>query len=227
MKITYYGHASFIVEINNKKLLFDPFISINPLASHIDISSIKTDYILISHGHRDHILDTLEIAKANNATIISNPEISNWFINKGYKNTCPLNTGGKHLFDFGIVKLTNAIHSSVLPDGTNGGNPGGFYIETGDSAFYFAGDTALSMDMKLIGNNKKIIFAFLPIGDTYTMGIDDAIIASDFIKCNTIIGMHYDTFPDIIINKKEAIDKFSASGKKLILMNIGKEIIIN
>lgn len=226
MKITYYGHSSFKVEVNNKKLLFDPFITENPLASHIDITSIKADFILISHGHTDHILDCLQIAKANNAKIISNPEITDWFIKKGYKNICPLNIGGKQIFDFGEIKFTNAVHSSVLPDGTYGGNPGGFFVKTNDSAFYFAGDTGLSFDMKLIGMNKKINFAFLPLGDIYTMGIDDALIAADFINCKTIIGMHYDTFPAIVINKKQAFDKFSASGKKLILMNIGEEIII-
>ncbi len=226
MKITYYGHSCFLVRVNNKNLLFDPSITSNALASHIDVNSIKADYILVSHGHNDHIEDASLIAKNNNATIISNFEIIEWFARQGFKNLHSMNIGGKCNFDFGSVKFLNAVHSSSLPDGSYGGNPCGFLIESNQGNFYFAGDTGLTYDFKLIGEYKKINFAFLPIGDIYTMGIDNAIIASDFIKCNKIIGMHYDTFPAIKINKIKAVDKFERAGKELILLKIGESINI-
>lgn len=133
-----------------------------------------------------------------------------------------MNTGGKYPFEFGNVKFFNAVHSSVMPDGTYGGNPGGFIIQSDEGYFYFAGDTGLTYDMKLIGEFSKIDFAFLPIGNNFTMGVDNAIIAADMIKCEKIIGMHYDTFPHIVIDKKEAIEKFDRAGKELILLNIGE-----
>jgi L-ascorbate metabolism protein UlaG (beta-lactamase superfamily) len=227
MKITYYGHACFGVEVNGKNLLFDPFISGNELAKNIDISKIKADYILISHGHEDHNADVASIAKRTQATLISNYEICVWFNSKhGVQNFHPMNHGGKKQFDFGTVKLVNAIHSSSLPDGSNGGNPCGFVIITSEGAFYFAGDTALTYDMKLIGEKYKLKFAMLPIGDNFTMDADDALTASDFIGCNTIIGMHYDTFGYIKINHNEVKEKFSKAGKKLHLIEIGKSISI-
>ncbi len=226
MEIKYYGHAAFSVNVNNITLLFDPFISGNPLTSGININSIKADYILISHGHQDHILDAEKIAKNNNATVISNFEIVNWLLDKGIKKGHHLNIGGGSKFDFGYLTYFNAVHSSVLPDGTCGGSPGSFIIESDKGSFFFAGDTGLFYDMKLIGDYKKINLAFLPIGGNFTMGIDDAVIASDFIKCNKIIGMHYNTFPYITIDKNQAVKKFSGAGKELILPGIGETINI-
>ena len=221
MNITYYGHSSFGAEINGKHLLFDPFITPNPLAHHIDITTIKADYILVSHGHEDHVADLVTIAKRTGAKVICSYEIHLWLLEKGVTNTHPMNIGGKAKFDFGNVKCVIAIHSSVLPDGVYGGNPMGFIVESSAGNFYFAGDTALTYDMKLIGDYRKIDFAMLPIGDNFTMGPDNAIIASEFIKCKKIIGMHYDSFPPIKINKEEAINKFVKAGKELILMEIG------
>ena len=221
MKITYYGHSSFGAEINGKYLLFDPFISPNPLAHNIDITTIKADYILVSHGHEDHVADLVSIAKRTEAKVICSYEIHLWLLSKGVTNTHPMNIGGKAKFEFGNVKCVIAIHSSVLPDGTYGGNPMGFIVESSAGNFYFAGDTALTYDMKLIGDYRKIDFAMLPIGDNFTMGPDNAIIASEFIKCKKIIGMHYDTFPPIKIHKEEAVNKFVKAGKELILMGIG------
>ncbi|MFH1005314.1 MAG: metal-dependent hydrolase [Bacteroidota bacterium] len=227
MNIIYYGHACFGVEINGKHLLFDPFISPNELAKKISVSEIKADYILISHGHEDHIADASAIAKRTGATIVSNFEIVTWFSSKHNLEKChPMNHGGKKKFDFGTVKYVNAIHSSTMPDGSSGGNPGGFLIESTEGIFYFPGDTALTYDMKLIGEMYKLKLAFLPIGDNFTMGIDDAIIASDFIRCNKIIGMHYDTFGYIKINRNEAKEKFSKAGKELILLEIGDNLKI-
>lgn len=224
MEVTYYGHACFAVKAGNHNLLFDPFITPNELAKHIKVNELACDYVFISHGHEDHLADAESILKRTNSTIVSNYEIATWFAAKGVKNYHPMNFGGQWNFDFGKVKFVKAEHSSVLPDGTCGGNPGGFIIKTKTGNFYYAGDTALHYDMKLIGEYEKIDFAVLPIGDNFTMGIDDAIRAADFIKCDKIIGVHYDTFPYIKINKEDAIKRFAAKGKELILLNIGGNV---
>lgn len=221
MNITYYGHSCFGVEVNGKKLVFDPFISPNELAKHIDVNKVAADYILISHGHEDHIADAVALAKRTKAKVICNAEISVWLGKQGVENIHPMNIGGKVKLDFGNVKCVAAVHSSGLPDGSYGGNPMGFVVESNDQNFYYAGDTALTYDMKLIGDYRQIDFAFLPIGDNFTMGPDNAMICSDFINCNDIIGMHYDTFGYIKIDKKEAVQKFERAGKSLTLMEIG------
>lgn len=224
MNITYYGHSCFGVEINGRHLLFDPFISPNELAAHIDLSTIRADYILISHGHHDHIADAEALAKRTGARVICNIEICNWLNARGVINIHPMNTGGKVKLDFGHVKCVAAVHSSGLPDGSYGGSAMGFVVESSEGNFYYAGDTALTYDMKLIGNYRKVNFAFLPIGDNFTMGVDNAIIACDFIDCNNVIGMHYDTFGAIKIDKQEAVAKFVRSGKKLTLLEIGETL---
>lgn len=224
MNITYYGHSCFGVEIKGKHILFDPFISPNEMAKQIDANTVKADYILISHGHEDHIADAVSIAKRTGAKVICNWEISVWLGKQGVENIHPMNIGGKVKLDFGDVKCVNAVHSSSLPDGSNGGNPMGFVVESSEENFYYAGDTALTYDMKLIGEYRSIDFAFLPIGDNFTMGVDNAIIASEFINCKKIIGMHYDTFGYIKIDKEAAVTKFNHSGKQLTLMYIGETI---
>lgn len=224
MQITYYGHSCFGVEVNGKKLLFDPFISPNELAKNIDVNTVPADYILISHGHEDHIADAVSIAKRTGAKVICNWEIYVWLSKQGVENIHPMNTGGKVKLDFGNVKCVVAIHSSSLPDGSYGGTAMGFVIESTEGNFYYAGDTALTYDMKLIGNYRSIDFAFLPIGDNFTMGVDNALIACDFINCGDIIGMHFDTFGFIKIDREEAIFKFDRSGKKLTLLEIGQTI---
>ncbi len=224
MKITYYGHSCFLLETEGKSILFDPFITPNELANSIDANIIKADYILISHGHEDHVADAVSIALRTGATVISNWEIIQWVQKQGVKNVHPMNIGGHWFFDFGKVKCVNAVHSSSLPDGSYGGNPMGFLLETAKGNVYYAGDTALTMDMKLIGDYKKIDVAFLPIGNNFTMGIDNAIIAADFIRCDKIIGMHYDTFGYIKIDHLEATEKFKSSGKNLLLIPIGDSI---
>jgi L-ascorbate metabolism protein UlaG (beta-lactamase superfamily) len=226
MRITNYGHACWHIEIENTKLLFDPFITPNELASHINIDNIECDYILITHGHEDHIADVEAIAKRTGAKIVSNFEIINWFASKGLKNGHPMNIGGKWNFDFGTLTYFTAQHSSVMPDGASGGNPGSFLIETKEGNFYHAGDTGLMMDMQLIPKLMKLDFALLPIGDNFTMGINEAIIASDFIECNNIIAMHYDTFGYIVVEKEVAKAKFEAAGKKLSFIEIGESINI-
>jgi len=224
MKITYYGHSCFSVQAGAKHLLFDPFISPNELAKHIDVSKIPADYILVSHGHIDHLADAAAIAKRTGAVIVSNFEITVWFTNQGVHKTHGMNLGGSWAFDFGRVKYIPAIHSSSFPDGSYAGNPGGFVVETREGNFYYAGDTALTMDMKLIGESTPLKFAALPVGDNFTMGIEDAIKASEFIRCNEILGVHYDTFPPIKIDQGLARAKFQAAGKRLLLMKPGESI---
>ncbi|WP_373496098.1 metal-dependent hydrolase [Aquiflexum sp.] len=224
IELTYYGHSSYLVKINQKTILFDPFISPNPKASNIDVDAIKTDYVLISHGHEDHVADAESITKSNNAMLVSNFEVAEWFAEKGVEKYHPMNHGGSKEFDFGTVKYVHAVHSSTLPDGSSGGVAGGFVIQHEQGCFYYAGDTALSYDMKLIGEEFKIDFAFLPIGDNFTMGIKDALKAADFVRTKKIIGIHYDTFPYIEIDTEAAKKATEEAGKDLILLNIGESI---
>lgn len=225
MKITFYGHASLAIEVGGKTILVDPFISANPKASHININSLVADYILLTHAHQDHILDVEVIANLTNAVIVSNYEVATHFGDKGFQHH-PMNHGGSWKFDFGKVKLVNAIHSSSFPDGSYGGNPCGFVIESENKNIYIAGDTALTMDMKLIPMRTKLDLAILPIGDNFTMDIDDAILASDFVECDKILGVHFDTFGFIEINHDMAIKKFFDAGKDLMLLKIGESIYL-
>ena len=213
MKITFYGHASLGIQVCGKYILVDPYISANPSAAHIDIETLKADYILVTHAHGDHILDVEAIAKRTNAIIVSNAEIAGYYSQKGFQSH-PMNHGGSWNFDFGKVKYVTAIHSSSFPDGSYGGNPGGFVIEGEHKNIYIAGDTALTMDMKLIPMRTKLDLAILPIGDNFTMDVEDAIIASDFVACDKILGYHYDTFGYIEIDHEESIRKFFNKGKR-------------
>jgi L-ascorbate metabolism protein UlaG (beta-lactamase superfamily) len=226
MKITYYGHACFGVEANGKSLLFDPFITYNELAKSIDISSINADYIFISHGHQDHIADAVSIAKNTGALVVGSWEVVEWISKNGVQRVHPMNTGGKKVFDFGSVKCIVAQHSSSFPDGAYAGNPMGFLVEAGGKSLYFAGDTALTSDMQLIPKWTKLDVALLPIGDNFTMGYEDAAIAAEFVQCNKIIGMHYDTFGFIKIDHQAAINHFKSHHKELVLLPIGESITV-
>ncbi len=220
MNYTYYGHSCFLVTINGVRILFDPFITGNDLAKHIDIDSIACDYIFLSHGHFDHVLDAEVIAKKNKATLVANFEIATYYGNKGISYH-PLNVGGQWKFDHFTVKCVTAVHSSVLPDGTYGGAPLGFVITAGDTSFYYSGDTALTMDMQLIPRFAQLDMAFLCMGDDLTMGINDALVASEMIGCNRIVAMHFDTFPIIPLNREEAHQKFAQANKSLVIPEIG------
>ncbi|KOS05234.1 hydrolase [Flavobacterium akiainvivens] len=222
MKITFYGHASLGIETNGKHIIVDPFITANELASHIDINELKADYILLTHAHGDHVLDVEAIAKNTGATIVSNAEIATYYSNKGF-NAHPMNHGGSWQFDFGRVKYVNAIHSSQFPDGTYGGNQGGFVIEA-DKNIYVAGDTALTYDMKLIPLRTRLDLAILPIGSNFTMDAEDAVIASDFVECNNVLGYHYDTFGYIKIDHEATKKLFTDKGKNITLLEIGDSI---
>ncbi|MEO8254389.1 MAG: metal-dependent hydrolase [Flavobacterium sp.] len=223
MKITYYGHAALGIKVGGKHIIVDPFISANPLAENINIEDLKADYILLTHAHGDHILDVEAIAHRTGAVIVSNAEIAAYYAAKGFQ-AHPMNHGGSWNFDFGKVKYVTAIHSSSFPDSTYGGNPGGFVIESEHKNIYIAGDTALTMDMKLIPMRTTLDLAIFPIGDNFTMDVQDAILASDFVACDKVLGYHYDTFGYIEIDHKAAIQQFFDKGKDLMLLPIGESI---
>jgi len=219
MKITFYGHACLGIQIKDIHILVDPFISGNEKASHVDIDSIKADFILVTHAHQDHTLDVEAIAKRTGAIIVSNYEIVLHYQNKGLKGH-PMNHGGSWQFDFGKVKYVNAIHTSSFPDGSYGGQPGGFIIQS-DKTIYIAGDTALTYDMRLIRKQFDLDLAVLPIGDNFTMGVDDAVQAARYVDCDLVLGYHYDTFGYIEVDKPKAKAKFDSKLKRLVLLDIG------
>jgi L-ascorbate metabolism protein UlaG (beta-lactamase superfamily) len=226
MNVTYYGHSCFAVEVAGRHLLFDPFITPNELAKSIDVNQVKADALFISHAHADHLADAVAIAKRTGAQVVSNYEIYVWATNQGIQKASPVNHGGSIKLDFGRAKFVNAIHSSSFPDGSYGGNPGGWVIETSEGNFYYSGDTALTTDMGLIGESTRLKFAALCIGDTFTMGMDDAVKAAQMVRCDQILGVHYDTFPPIKIDRAAAIQKFKAVGKTLHLVPIGQSVAL-
>jgi L-ascorbate metabolism protein UlaG (beta-lactamase superfamily) len=224
MELTYLGHSCFLLDIGGTRVLFDPFITDNPLAASIDQEAIEADYILLSHAHGDHLADAEHFARKNNATIVAIYEVCEWYKSKGIENLVHMNIGGKVHLPFGSVKMVSAVHSSVLPDGTYGGNPAGFVVESAEKTFYFAGDTGLTYDMKIIAEQYKIDVAFLPIGGQLTMDIDDALIAANWVNTKRVIGMHFDTFPFIQIDPVESLELARRAGKELTLMEIGEKI---
>lgn len=224
MQFIYLGHASFAVKVSGKTLLFDPFITSNPLASDIDIQRLNADCILVSHGHGDHIGDVMEIAGRTGAKIIGGVEVVHWFQRQGAQNVHEMNFGTFD-FDFGRLSYVPAAHSSSLPDGSYGGNPGGFVVQTGEGDFYYSGDTSLTADMQMIPHYAPSLkFAVLPIGGNYTMNPAQALIASDLIRCNTVVGVHYNTFPPIQIDTEEAKSLFKTAQKELLLPAIGERL---
>jgi len=222
MNVTFYGHSCFSVETEGATLLFDPFITPNPLAASVDITRLKPDYILLSHGHFDHVADVEAIARSSGATLIGNFEVLNWFGSRGLEKAHPMNSGGSWTFDFGKVTFTPAVHSSSMPDGSYGGQPGGFRVETPDGAFYYSGDTALTLDIQSVASGVPLRFAALCLGDNFTMGLKDALTVSRWLGCSEILGVHYDTFPLIRIDHGEAVKAFQAEGKNLHLLAPGQ-----
>ena len=192
INIRYLGHAAFSVDFDGIRVLVDPYLTGNPSAL-IKPEEVEADFILVTHGHGDHVGDTVDIAKRTNAVVVCNAEISRGLKEKGV-NTQAQHIGGGHDYPFGYVKLTVAVHGSSLPDGSYGGNPAGLLITTKNGKkLYFAGDTGLFGDMRLIGE-EGIDFAALPIGDNYTMGPEDAIRAVKLLEPRVVVPMHYDTF---------------------------------
>lgn len=222
MKITYLGHSSLQIESNHKKLIVDPFISGNPLAKDIDVHSLEADYVLLTHAHYDHIHDVEAIVNRTGAEIISNHEVAVYYTNKNKEYKAHgMNQGGTWEYDFGKLSVVNAIHSSSFPDGTYGGNPVGFILESEGKSVYISGDTDLTMDMKLIPMFHQLDLAILSVGGYFTMDIDRSLVAAQFVKCDRVLGVHIDTAPFIQIDHEAAKNKFKEAGKELILLNIG------
>jgi L-ascorbate metabolism protein UlaG (beta-lactamase superfamily) len=223
IKITWYSHACFLIETQQAKLLIDPFISDNHLSPQ-KADQIEADYILVSHGHGDHLGDTVNIARRTGATVISNYEIQTWLISQGVENAHPQHIGGGFDYPWGRVKLTIAQHGSALPDGSYGGNPCGFLLYLEGKKIYHACDTGLFYDMKLIGE-EGIDLAILPIGDNFTMGPDDALRAVKLIEPKQAIPIHYDTF-DVIKQDPHAwakrVEKETIA--KVIVMKPGESL---
>jgi L-ascorbate metabolism protein UlaG (beta-lactamase superfamily) len=193
-RVTWLGHSTLLVETAGLRLVIDPFFTGNP-ACEIAADNVEADYLLVSHGHGDHIGDAIDISKRTGATIIANYEISEWLTKQGVTKVHGMQHGGGFNFPFGRLKMTLAFHGSALPDGSYGGNPAGFLITTKDGKkIYDAADTGLFGDMKLIGE-EGIDLAILPIGDNYTMGPDDALKAVSFIEPKMVLPIHYNTWP--------------------------------
>ena len=191
--ITWYGHATMGFETNGQHVLIDPFFSGNP-AAKVNADTVNPDFVIVTHGHGDHVGDVVAICKRTGATAIANAEIASWLAQKGVEKTHAQHLGGGFTYPFGYLKLTLALHGSGLPDGSCGGNPAGLLLTTTDNKkIYFAGDTGLFGDMRLIGE-EGIDLAFLPIGDNYTMGPDDALRAVKLIQPKRVIPIHYNTW---------------------------------
>jgi len=220
VKVTWYGHACFLIETNGTKLLTDPFLTGNPLAP-VRVGNVEADYILVSHGHGDHVGDSVAIAKRTGATVISNFEIQNWFVGQGVENVHAQHIGGGYDYPWGRVKLTIAHHGSGLPDGTYGGNPVGFLFYIEGKTIYHACDTGLFYDMRLIGE-EGIDLAILPIGDNFTMGPDDALRAVKLIEPRQVVPIHYNTF-DVIKQDPHAWARRveSETSAKVVVMGPG------
>lgn len=225
MKLTYLGHSVVMIEEGKFKGIIDPFISGNPLAMVKSYELENITHIFVTHGHSDHIGDTIEIAEKTGAMIIANHEISSYF-NKYKLKTHSMHIGGRFKFDFGTVKMTNALHGSGISENGNmicGGNPCGFVIEVNQKKIYHAGDTGLTLDMKLL-DDENINVAFLPIGGNFTMDLDDAVKAADFIKAKKVVPIHYDTFSLIKADPKEYKNKVKSS--EVIILDINESMNI-
>ncbi len=227
VKLTFLGHAAFLLENAQDKIVIDPFLTDNPLAKARP-EDITCNFVLLTHGHGDHIGDAVDIARQNEATVIANYEVATWCGKQGL-TVHPMHIGGAHTFSFGRVKLTIAHHGSglVTEDGiVYMGNPAGALITIGDKTIYHAGDTGLFYDMKLIGEMNTIDVALLPIGDNFTMGIDDAVKAVEFLNPKLAVPMHYKTFDVIDADPREFVRKVEAIGKQAQVLDIGGELSV-
>ncbi len=205
ISFTWLGHSAFVLMIGDNQVLIDPFLTDNPLAA-ASPNDLNPEFILLTHAHSDHVGDTIDIARRSGATIVCNFDMGNWFFDKGLQRIQQGNPGGTFDAGFFSIKWTIAHHSSSFHDGTYGGQPNGFIITALGKKLYFAGDTALFLDMQLIGE-EGIDVAFLPIGDLFTMGPDDSIKAIRFIKPRMVVPVHYNTWPPIVQDAASWADK--------------------
>jgi L-ascorbate metabolism protein UlaG (beta-lactamase superfamily) len=198
LKFTYFGHSTFAIDTGEHKIVVDPFLSPNNPLAPVSAEQVEADFILLTHGHGDHTADAAALAKRSGALTIGIFEVVTWLQNQGVEQVHGMNLGGAYTFPFGRVKMTIAHHSSTMPDGSPGGNPAGYLIHFNEGIdLYIAGDTALTYDMRLIGEAGGVDLAILPIGDNFTMGPDDAILAAQFVQAKRVIPCHYNTFPPI------------------------------
>ncbi len=222
-KLTYLSHSAWLVETDNYTIAIDPFLEGNPTAA-LKPSDVKADYIIVTHGHGDHLGDAIPLAKANNGIIITNFEIANYCGDKG-ANVHPMHIGGAHEFPFGRVKLTPAWHGSSFPDGSYAGTPAGILLTVEGKTIYHTGDTGLFLDMQLIGEMNPVDIFLVNIGDNFTMGIDDAVKAVEFVKPKLTIPMHYKTFDVINVDPLSFIEKVQSNGYEAKLLGIGERYI--
>ena len=223
MKVEFCGHACFVISSDGHSVIIDPFLTGNPAAS-CKPDDVKVEAVLLSHGHGDHVGDAISIAKKNNATVVAPFELAVYSEKQG-ANAHPMHIGGAHDFPFGRVKLTPAWHGSAIMEGDipiYTGNPCGILLTMGGTTAYFAGDTGLFGDMKLIGDRNSIDVALLPIGDNFTMGIDDALYALELVNPKKVIPMHYNTFPVIEVDVNEFAHGAKKSGYECIVLNPGE-----
>ncbi|MCC6485229.1 MAG: metal-dependent hydrolase [Armatimonadetes bacterium] len=224
-KLTYFGHDAFLVETSAARLIIDPFLTGNPLTP-VSASDVTVDYVLLSHAHGDHFGDALDIAKRCDATIISTFELASYCQSQGAK-AHPMHIGGGHDFDFGRVKLTIAHHGNSIDTGEgliSMGPPAGLLIAADGKVLYHAGDTGLFLDMKLIGERNAIDLALLPIGDNFTMGLDDAVTAAEFVNADVSVPMHYDTFDLIKADPNEFVRRVQDTGRKARVIKVGESL---
>ncbi len=225
MKLRYFGHSACqLTTENGTKILIDPFLNGNPV-SPVKSSEVEADYIILTHAHGDHVGDTLEIAKRCNSLVICNFELGNILEAEGLR-IHTMHIGGGYNFEFGRVKFTIAHHGSVYPDGRYGGNPVGIVLTIDGITIYHTGDTGLFLDMKLIGELNKIDYMLLPIGDNYTMGIDDAVIAVEFVNPKIAIPLHFNTFPVIEADPENFKRKLESVNQGCTVLDFGQEITL-
>lgn len=225
ISVRYLGHACFEFNFNGTSVLLDPFVSYNPLAKHINVAELKPDFIFLSHAHEDHVADLATIQGQSGATVAAIVETAGWVRKQGISDdkVIEFNFGGTLSLPFGKVKMVYALHTNSTPDGMYGGAPCGFVFFIGNKKIYFAGDTALTLEMKLL-EDLKLDWAFLPIGGHYTMDMYDAVKAAGFIRCKNVIGMHYDTFSPVTIDSDEAKKVFAEADLNLNLLELGASI---